>query len=118
MRCRRIDEPKRFVPTLDFSPAGAGDDFCTVFHRCHKPVAAQQTSCAFADVNGDGVVDDADLLQVLFCFGTSTPLTIPDIDEMVAMRLTAAFPTHFPGAPDVPFNPQDAAFARTRISSG
>jgi len=32
----------------------------------------------------------------------------------VAMRLTAAFPTHFPGAPDVPFNPQDAAFARTR----
>jgi hypothetical protein len=73
-----------------------------------------QQNCAFADVNGDGVVDDADLLQVLFCFGTSTPLTIPDIDEMVAMRLTAAFPTHFPGAPDVPFNPQDAAFARTR----
>jgi len=34
---------------------------------------------------------------------------------MVAMRLTAAFPTHFPGAPGVPFNPQDAAFARTRI---
>jgi|GEM_PF-2354551 len=76
-----------------------------------------QQNCVFADVNGDGVVDDADLLQVLFCFGTSTPLTIPDIDEMVAMRLTAAFPTHFPGAPGVPFNPPDAAFARTRLST-
>ena len=92
---------------------GLAMTFALCFTVAISPLQAQ-TSCAFADVNGDGVVDDADLLQVLFCFGTSTPLTIPDIDEMVAMRLTAAFPTHFPGAPDVPFNPQDAAFARTR----
>ena len=91
---------------------GLAMTFALCFTVAISPLQAQ---CAFADVNGDGVVDDADLLQVLFCFGTSTPLTIPDIDEMVAMRLTAAFPTHFPGAPDVPFNPQDAAFARTRI---
>jgi hypothetical protein len=95
---------------------GLAMTFALCFTVAISPLQAQ-TSCAFADVNGDGVVDDADLLQVLFCFGTSTPLTIPDIDEMVAMRLTAAFPTHFPGAPDVPFNPQDAAFARTRLST-
>ncbi|MCS7064792.1 MAG: hypothetical protein NZL85_00810, partial [Fimbriimonadales bacterium] len=29
--------------------------------------------CNLADVNTDGVVDDADLLQVLFAFGNAAP---------------------------------------------
>ncbi|GBC92019.1 hypothetical protein HRbin15_00480 [bacterium HR15] len=73
-----------------------------------------QTECAFADVNGDGVVDDADLLQVLFCFGTETRLTIPELNHALRMRLPGAFPRRFPAAPDVPFDPQNAAFASTR----
>ncbi len=73
-----------------------------------------QQECAFADVNGDGVVDDADLLQVLFCFGTETRLTIPELNNALRMRLPTAFPRRFPAAPDVPFNPLNAAFASTR----
>ncbi|MCS7066462.1 MAG: hypothetical protein NZL85_09350 [Fimbriimonadales bacterium] len=77
-----------------------------------------QPGCAFADVNGDGVVDDADLLQVLFCFGTSTQPTIPDINNMLQAHLASAFPQSFPAAPDVPFRPRGVAFARTRPSIG
>ncbi len=76
-----------------------------------------QQNCVFADVNGDGVVDDSDLLQVLFCFGTETQLTIRDIDQLVGQRLASAFPRTFPGAPNVPFDPRTAAFARTRLST-
>ena len=75
-----------------------------------------QDPCAFADVNGDGVVDDADLLSVLFCFGAQTQWEIPQLNRMVATRLPSAFPTSFPAAPDVPFAPENAAFARTRIT--
>lgn len=77
--------------------------------------ALAQPSCLNADVNGDGVVDDADLLQVLFCFGTNVRWTVPAINALVADRLTSAFPRQFPAAPDVPFAPENAAFARTRI---
>lgn len=76
-----------------------------------------QTECAFADVNGDGIADDADLLQVLFCFGTEPRLTIPELNQAVRMRLPGAFPRRFPAAPDVPFNPEHAAFASTRPST-
>jgi hypothetical protein len=82
-----------------------------------SPLQAQP-SCNFADVNGDGVVDDADLLQVLFCFGTQTAVTIPSINEMVGLRLASAFPASFPAAPEVPFDPQSAAFVRVRPSRG
>jgi len=75
-----------------------------------------QAPCAFADVNGDGVVDDADLLSVLFCFGAQTQWEIPQLNRMVATRLPSAFPTSFPAAPNVPFAPENAAFARTRIT--
>ncbi len=78
-----------------------------------SPVSAQE-SCFNADVNGDGVVDDADLLQVLFCFGTQTRPTIPALNNALRMRLPTAFPRRFPAAPDVPFNPNSAAFASTR----
>lgn len=77
--------------------------------------ALAQQPCLNADVNGDGVVDDADLLQVLFCFGTNVRWTVPAINALVADRLPSAFPRRFPAAPDVPFTPEDAAFARTRI---
>jgi hypothetical protein len=75
-----------------------------------------QEPCASADVNGDGVVDDADLLSVLFCFGTQTQWNIPQLNGMVATRLPSAFPSRFPAAPNVPFAPENAAFARTRIT--
>jgi hypothetical protein len=75
-----------------------------------------QQNCVFADVNGDGRVDDADLLQVLFCFGTETRSTIPIMTEMVALHLQSAFPNRFPGAPEVPFDPLTTAYARTRAS--
>ncbi len=77
--------------------------------------ALAQPSCLNADVNGDGVVDDADLLQVLFCFGTNVRWTVPAINALVADRLTGAFPRQFSSAPEVPFDPENAAFARTRI---
>lgn len=77
--------------------------------------ALAQPACLNADVNGDGVVDDADLLQVLFCFGTNVRWTVPAINALVADRLTSAFPRQFLAAPDVPFAPENAAFARTRI---
>jgi len=76
-----------------------------------------QSDCAFADVNGDGVVDDADLLTVLFCFGVDTRQTIPDLNQAVRMRLPSAFPRNFPAAPEVPFDPQNAAFATTRLTT-
>ncbi len=91
--------------------------FALCFTVAISPLQAQNP-CAFADVNGDGVVDDADLLQVLFCFGTQTQLTIPDINELVGQRLASAFPRTFPGAPNVPFDPRSAAFARTHPSTG
>ncbi|BCW95599.1 MAG: hypothetical protein KatS3mg018_1081 [Fimbriimonadales bacterium] len=79
-------------------------------------VLRAQDPCVFADVNGDGIVDDADLLRVLFCFGTETEQTIPQLNRMVASRLPSAFPRSFPAAPGVNFDPENAAFARTRIT--
>ncbi|MCX7992090.1 MAG: hypothetical protein N2651_00315 [Fimbriimonadales bacterium] len=77
--------------------------------------AIAQQPCLNADVNGDGVVDDADLLQVLFCFGTNVRWTVPELNNLLAERLPSAFPRRFPAALDVPFEPDNAAFARTRI---
>ncbi len=73
-----------------------------------------QQECVPADVNGDGVVDDADLLAVLFCFGTETRPTVPDLNHLLRARLPQAFPTRFPAAPTVPFDGSTAAFASTR----
>lgn len=77
--------------------------------------ALAQNPCLNADVNGDGVVDDADLLRVLFCFGTNVRWTVPTINALVADRLASAIPSQFAAAPEVPFAPDNAAFARTRI---
>ncbi len=46
-----------------------------------------QQECVLADVNGDGVVDDADLLQVLFCFGTSVSHNPSSLAEAVESAL-------------------------------
>lgn len=77
-------------------------------------LSAQSNNCAFADVNGDGVVDDADLLQVLFCFGTGVDWTIPVVNQLLRERLVVAFPDRFRGAPEVPFSGNTAAFASVR----
>jgi hypothetical protein len=87
--------------------------FALCFTVATSLLQAQQ-HCVFADVNGDGVVNDADLLQVLFCFGTQTQSSIPIMTEMVALHLQSAFPRSFPAAPGVPFDPRTTAYARTR----
>ncbi|MCL6532606.1 MAG: hypothetical protein N2045_00620 [Fimbriimonadales bacterium] len=75
-----------------------------------------QSECQRADVNGDGVVDDADLLSVLFCFGTEVGNpTIPQLNLDLRRGLMRAVPPRFPGAPNVPFGGADFAFVSTTM---
>ncbi len=56
-------------------------------------LSAQQSCSGLTDLNGDGIVDDADLLQVLFCFGTQVgtdPLQdLNDFYQVLQNRLGA-----------------------------
>ncbi len=58
-----------------------------------------QTDCLNADVNNDGVVDDADLLQVLFCFGTQVNPSIDALFRQHREKLVPRMPTDFLGVP-------------------
>ncbi len=46
----------------------------------HTYGSGQPATCNLADVNLDGVVDDADLLQVLFAFGNAAPSANVDVN--------------------------------------
>ncbi|MCS6924038.1 MAG: hypothetical protein NZM10_06650 [Fimbriimonadales bacterium] len=74
-------------------PAGGSAEVIFI----HTYGSGQPATCNLADVTLDGVVDDADLLQVLFAFGNSAPNAGPDanldgvVDDADLLQVLFAF---------------------------